>query len=300
MSKEEKNKNYPIFSALGKLISFLPSILGGATFLYIYNYSVMCEEFYKIPRSYFFEFKTNFETILLFLFIIIGFWLLIPFLGGNFLENKKECQSKFEYILFSLSILIYAFFIISMSSIIFLEFYSWKLVIGSIISILFVLIFNYKLIYKKNQGKINNKSLYGLIGIVAILFITIIFNSLFIKPDDPKKLTKYEVLYPINKDVMDTYNLKDNEYLVKLSEKNGKFLVVKREYLKDLLGKNSSESNSDDVKSEKQTSNEECNGKKENNDNKKERSNDEYKNKYMLVDSEKFIIEIKEKKDIIS
>lgn len=163
-----------------------------------------------------------------------------------------------------------------------------------------MLIVNYRWIFKKNQGEINDKSLLGLIVIVAILLITIIINILSINPVDPKKFTEYEVLYPINKDVTDTYNLYDNEYLVKLSEKNGKFLVVKREYLEDLLGKNSSETNSDDVKSEKLTSNEECNGKKENNDNKKERSNDEYKNKYMLVDPEKFIIEIKEKKDIIS
>lgn len=89
MSNEEENKKYPIFSALGKLINVLPIILGGASFLYTYKYSVMCEELYDIPKTYFFEFKTNFETALLFLGIIITFGLLIPFLGGNFLENKK-------------------------------------------------------------------------------------------------------------------------------------------------------------------------------------------------------------------
>ena len=90
MGDEEKNINYPIFSALENLIVILPIILGGASYFYKYNYSVNCEEFYKIPKTYFFEFKSNFETILLFLFIIIGFGLLIPFLGGNFLKNKKN------------------------------------------------------------------------------------------------------------------------------------------------------------------------------------------------------------------
>ena len=168
--------------------------------------------------------------------------------------------------------------------------------------ILLVLIGNYLWIYKDKKGE-RNKEFPSLLSVVVIILFTInIINIFTIEPVNPKNLTKYEVLYPINKDVIDTYNLTDNEYLVKLSEKNGKFLVVKREYLEDLFKKNSSETNSDDVKSEKQTSNEECKCKckKEINDNKIKNPNDEYKNKYMLVDPEKFIIELKEKKDIIS
>lgn len=297
MSNKEKNKNYPIFSALEKLIVLLPIILGGATFLYKYNYSVKCEELYKIPKTYFFEFKTNFETILLFLFIIIGFGLLIPFLGGNFLENKEESQSKFEYILFSLSILIYSFFIISIFSINFFKSCYLVIVICSMLVILIVLTGNYKWIFKNKKDGIKVKSLIPVIFVIFILFSINIINIASIEPVNPKKLTKYEVLYPINKDVKDTYNLNDNEYLVKLGEENGKFLVVKRAYLKDVLEENSSGANND-VKSEKQTSSEKGNYKKENNDNKIEKSNDKYKNKYMLVDPEKFIIEIKEKEDI--
>ncbi|OFL16349.1 hypothetical protein HMPREF2782_07560 [Anaerococcus sp. HMSC068A02] len=300
MSNEEKNKNYPIFSALEKLIVLLPIILGGATFLYKYNYSVKCEEIYKIPKTYFFEFKTNFETILLFLFIIIGFGLLIPFLGGNFSENKKEFQSEFEYFLFSAFIFILAFYIIFIFSINFFKSRYLVIMICLMLCILIVLIGNYLWIYKYKKDGIKVKSIIPVIIVVFILFIINIINIASIEPVNPKNLTKYEVLYPINKDVMDTYNLNDNKYLVKLSEKNGKFLVVKREYLKDLFKKNSSETNSDDVKSEKQTSNEECKCKKEINDNKIKNPNDEYKNKYMLVDPEKFIIEFKEKKDIIS
>lgn len=300
MSNEEKNKNYPIFSAIGKLIGILPIILAGATFLYIYNYSVNCENLYHIPNNYFFELRADHEIILLFLCIIMEAGLLMPFLGGNFMKNKKISQIWPQYILFLVFIIILAFYIMSIFSAIFLKSYFRKIMISSIIFILIVLIGNYIWLYKLNKDKIEVKSLIPAIMVVSALLIINIINISNIRPVDPKKFTEYEVLYPINKDVTDTYNLYDNEYLVKLSEKNGKFLVVKREYLEDLLGKNSSENNSDDVKSEKLTSNEECNGKKENNNNKKERSNDEYKNKYMLVDPEKFIIEIKEKKDIIS
>ena len=77
-----------------------------------------------------------------------------------------------------------------MLSINLLEFYSWKLVIGSIISILIALVVNYIWIFKKNEGKINNKSLCGINVIVLILGIIIIINIFFINPDDPKKSTK--------------------------------------------------------------------------------------------------------------
>lgn len=210
IKKSEQGKK-SLFEKIFNILTFATVIFGMLTFFMNYKISLQYENFYGVPYEYFLIHNIYLNKLFTFLCIILIFTsLYLPFyLDIDEYEKEEKCVKL------TLIILIIVLIILSLA-----------------ISYSFTGIFEYSIsfiilvpliILLSNKSNKNKAIIYTL---ASVLLIINILNYLYPSFSDPTTKNEYEIL-----ELKDDNNKKENDnhietYLVKISEKDGNFIVI--------------------------------------------------------------------------
>lgn len=216
--KDNNSEEIKIFS-LSNLSNFLTILLiinGALIFYFNYQDALKYEKYYKVPYHYFLGYNILENKFLVFVYVLIIMFTLTFLIknGYNQIESSKNIESTQTIVIILISALIF----ISL----FYLFRNKYLKIWHKVLIIFIPI----LLMCYSTKKIRFKNII-FIFLTLLLIINLINLINLNKNFKPKDIMDYEILR-LKKD-----NNKEKKYLVKISEKDGNFVVIDGKICKD-------------------------------------------------------------------
>lgn len=212
IKKSEQGKK-SLFEKIFNILTFSTVIFGMLTFFMNYKISLRYESFYEVPYEYFLIHNVYLNKLFTFLCTILIFVSLSLFFYLDIDEYEKEKK----HVKLLLIILIIVLIILSLAI-------SYSFTGINVYLILLIMLALLPLIINLfNKSNIAKVIIYTS---ASVLLIINILNYLYPSFSDPSTKNEYEIL-----ELKDANNKKENDnhietYLVKISEKNGKFVVI--------------------------------------------------------------------------
>lgn len=209
ISEQEKES---VFEKILKILPFATSIFVASTFFMNYQISLQYENFYEVPYEYFLLHDVYLNKLYTYLCMILIFTSLFLF---TIYINEYEKEEK--WVKLTLIILIIVLIILSLDI-------SYSFTGINVDLILFIMLVLLPLIiHLVNKSNITKVIIYTSAALILIINSLNYLNPMY---NDPSTKKEYEIL-----------DLKDNNHietqLVKISEKDGNFVVIDGKICKD-------------------------------------------------------------------